>query len=257
MRKKSSHKGDNGIVLVIGGSKEYVGAVYLAASSIAAMRASSDLVFVAAPEKAAWAINKLCPDLITIKMKGDYLAERHFKEIKKYIEKADVLLVGNGIGMKEGTKKLVKKIVKVKKPKVIDADALKMVKLQELNNSVLTPHHKEFEILLKNSGLKEKELQKNLGDNVILLKGRVDKIISKNKIKENKTGNSGMTVGGTGDVLAGLCAGFVSQGLSLFKAAYLAAKVNGIIGDKLKKELGYGFIANDFLKLIAKVVKKI
>lgn len=257
MRKKDSHKGDNGVVLVIGGSKEFTGAVYLASKSIAAMRTGSDLVIIAAPEKVAWAINRMGPDLITAKMKGSYLTEKHFKDLKKYIDKADVLLIGNGIGQQAGTKKLVKKLVKVKKPKVIDADALKAVRIQELSNTILTPHAREFEILLKNSKLKSKDVQKHLKNNVILLKGKVDKIISKNKIKENKTGNEGMTVGGTGDVLAGICAGFVSQGMPLFKAAYLSAKINGKIGDKLKKELGYGFVASDFLKLIAKEVKKV
>lgn len=258
-RKEDSHKGQNGIVLVIGGSKNLVGALYLAAESIAAMRAGSDLVIVAAPEKVAWTINKMSPDLITVKLKGDNLAERHYDELKMYIDKADVILIGNGIGQEEKTRKLVKKIIKTKKPKVIDADAIKAIRLQEVDNSILTPHAREFEILMNNSKIKNKnikQIQNKLKNNIILLKGKTDKIISKNKIKDNKTGNAGMSVGGTGDVLAGLCAGFVSQRMNLFDSAYLAAKITGKIGDELKKELGYGFVASDFLKLIAKAIKK-
>jgi len=255
VRDEDSHKGENGVVLVIGGSRDLVGALYLAAKSLAIMRAGADLVLVAAPEKIAWTLNKMSPDLIAVKMKGDHLTENHFFDMKKYIEKADVLLIGNGIGQEQGAKKLVNKLIKVDKPKIIDADAIKAIKIQDVSNAVLTPHAKEFEILLKNSGLKENELQKNLKDNVVLLKGKVDKIISKDRIVENKTGNAGMTVGGTGDVLAGITAGFVSQSDDLFEAALKAAKIMGEIGDKLEEEFCYGFIASDFLKEIPEFMK--
>ena len=121
---------------------------------------------------------------------------------------------------------------------------------------MLTPHHKEFEILLKNSNLKENNFKKYLNNNIILLKGKEDKIISKDKIYKNTNGNSGMTVGGTGDILAGPVAGYLSQNNSLLSSARKAANLNGNIGDKLKKELGNGFIASDFLKIIAKEANK-
>ncbi len=249
-RKASSHKGQNGIVTVIGGSKEYTGAVYLAAKAIACMRLGIDMVYVCCSEKVGWAINKLSPDLITVKLKGDYLASRHYKIIKKYIDKSDVIVIGNGISKKRKTKKLVKRIIKINKKKVIDADALKMIKLQDVNNAILTPHHKEFDILLKNSKLK-KNYRKFLKNNVILLKGKEDHIISRKKIQKIKGGNAGMTVGGTGDILAGLAAGYAFS-TDLFNAAVLASKLNKKIGNKLKKQLGYGFIASDFLKEISK-----
>lgn len=257
-RKKDSHKGENGIVLIIGGSERYSGAPYLATRAVAALRTGPDLVFLACPHQVAWAINSMNPDLITEKLRGKYLKKRHFRKLVKMSEKADVILLGPGIGQHKKTKKLLEKFLPVvkDKKKVVDADALKTVKIQELENTVFTPHQKEWHVLLENSGLSEKNYRSKLKSNVLLLKGKQDKIISKDKKKTNKTGNEGMTVGGTGDILAGLTAGFIAQGMSLFKAAERAAKLNGKLGDKLKEELGYGMIASDFLKEIAVVNKK-
>jgi len=250
--KKGSRKGDNGRVLIIGGSKDYAGALALA--GIAALRSGCDWVTVAAPEKSAWAVNCLSADLVTKKFSGEYFSSKHVKAVVKLAENFDVVLIGNGIGLKSKgfVKSVIKKLSKIKL--VIDADALKVVRLQDLKNCVLTPHKKEFEILLKNSGVKE--LKKVLGNNVVLLKGPVDKIISRTKTKLNKTGNEGMSKAGTGDVLAGLTAGFISQGYSLFDSAYYAAYFNGKTGDMLKKKKGYSFLASDLAEDVKKVIKK-
>jgi ADP-dependent NAD(P)H-hydrate dehydratase / NAD(P)H-hydrate epimerase len=254
-RDSSSHKGDNGRILVIGGSEDYTGAVYLAAKSTAALRAGVDIVRVAAPEKVAWAINSISPDLITVKLKGKNLGLAHYNSLQKLVEVCDVFLIGNGLSLGSSQKKLATKLIKNNpgKLKVIDADAIKAIRLQDAKNAILTPHKGEFSILLKNSGLNENNFQKQLGSNVILLKGAVDKIISKEHTALNKTGNPGMTVGGTGDVLAGLCAGYLAQSNDLFKSACTAAYVNGFVGDKLYKRYGNGLIANDFLGEIARM----
>ena len=97
-RKPISHKGDFGKVLIIGGSKEYAGAPALA--GLAALRAGADLSIIAAPEKVAWAINCLSPDLITRKFMGDYFTLKHAKEVIRLAISADAVLIGNGIGMK-------------------------------------------------------------------------------------------------------------------------------------------------------------
>lgn len=245
-RKKTSYKGQSGYVLVVGGSREYTGAVALA--GIAALRAGCDLVTIAAPEKVAWAINKLSPDLITHKVKCDYFLPKHVNEIVKLSKKFDVVLLGNGISLKSKAfcKQLNKKI---KKPKVIDADALKAIRLQDTNNAILTPHAKELKILLKNSG--STQIQKIIGNNVILIKGAHDHIISKTKNKKITGGNPGMAKAGTGDVLAGLCAGFLAQTNDLFKSAEAASTLNKKIGDLLlKKKGGYSFIASDMVEEI-------
>src|SRR3989344_3737478 len=228
-RKSGSHKGQNGYVLAAGGSENYVGAIALA--GLAALRSGCDLVKIIAPEKVAWAINAYSPDLVTMKLKGDYFKSSHFNIIKNLMDKFDVLLIGNGIGLSNDTKKFCKKTIKnIKKLKVIDADAIKSISMYDAENSIITPHSKELEYFLINSKINKniinkisnekniikkfqsikKTTQKFLDkNNIILLKGKVDVIISKNKIFYNKTGNAGMTKGGTGDVLAGLCAGFL------------------------------------------------
>src|SRR3990167_4667158 len=91
VRKKESHKGDNGLVFVVGGSENYAGAVTLA--GLAALRSGCDLVKIIAPEKAAWAINAYSPDLVTMKLKDKHFKLKHFGIIKKSIEHFDVLLI--------------------------------------------------------------------------------------------------------------------------------------------------------------------
>ena len=271
-RRKDSHKGDNGLVLAVGGSEDYVGAVTLA--GLAALRSGADLVKIIAPEKVAWVINSYSPDLITEKIAfGDFFSPSDFKIVASSMEKFDVLLIGNGIGLKNETKKFCRKTIRnIKKLKVIDADAIKSISMNDAENSIITPHSKELEYFLINSKIEksiikkinnesniikkskmvEKITQKFLNkNNVILLKGKIDSIISKDKIFYNKTGNAGMTKGGTGDVLAGLCAGFLAQSKELLQSAINAAYFNGLIGDiLLKKKKGFTFLASDMVEEI-------
>ncbi len=271
-RKKTSHKGENGCVLIIGGSEEYVGAVALA--GLAALRAGCDSVTVAAPEKVAWAINRMCPDLITYKIKGSAFSIKDAKEMVKLAEKFDAVLIGNGISRK-ADKFCHYFIRKSQKLKVIDADALKALTLKDFNNSILTPHDRELEALLVNSNkeflipkLKESNarekaevLQGNLryflqNNNVMLIKGPTDIIISRNKIGYNRTGNQGMTKAGTGDVLAGLVVGFLAKTKDQFKSATAASYVNGWVGDQLlKRKKGYTFIASDIIEDLGRINK--
>lgn len=270
-RKKNAKKGENGSVLIIGGSEDYVGAVVLA--GLAALRAGCDIVTIAAPEKVAWTINRYSPDLITYKIKGAFTVKTA-KELIKYSDRFDTVLIGNGITRK-ADKFCSYFIKKSPKLKVIDADALKGLSFKDFNNSVLTPNEHEMEMMLINSGkdfllpkLKESNakekaeiLQGNLryflqNENVLLVKGPTDMIISKNKISYNRTGNQGMTKAGTGDVLAGLVAGFLAKSHDLFKSASAGSYINGFVGDiLLKKKKGYCFIASDIVEDLEKVNK--
>ena len=252
-RSSKSHKGDNGKVLVIGGSKDYVGAVALA--GLAALRSGVDWVTVAVPEKVGWAINALSADLVVKKFKGDDFCLSRAKDILKFEKGFNAVLIGNGIGMQSGG--FVRKYLKeTKRPLVIDADALKHIKLQDVRNAILTPHHKEFEILLKNSKLNMGNYRKHLKNNIVLLKGKVDEIVTVSKTYYNKTGNAGMTKGGTGDVLAGLCVGFLGQGLSLMQSAINAAYFNGLAGDiLLKKKKGFTYLASDLVGEIKRILR--
>lgn len=273
-RKKSSHKGENGYVLAIGGSKDFTGAIILA--GLAALRSGCDLVKIIAPEKTAWAVNAYSSDLVTKKMKGDFVNLFYFDIVKKEMDKFDVLLIGNGIGLSEESKKACKKIItEIKKLKVIDADAIKSISMNDAKNSIITPHPRELEYFLMNSKLskdirKKIFLEKNFfpkaklikkttqkfldKDNLILLKGEIDVIISKNKILFVKGGNPGMTKGGTGDVLAGLCAGFLAQSGDLEQSAINASYFNKKIGDiLLKRKKGFTYLASDMVEEIEKI----
>lgn len=250
-RNPESHKGQNGRVLVIGGSKDYAGCLALA--GLAALRSGADWATVAAPEKVGWAVNALSADLVVKKYRGDDFCAARAKDILKFEKGFDAVLIGNGIGMHAKT--FVKKYVnETEKPLVVDADGIKAISLKEVNNAILTPHKGELKILLKNSGIKEKDLQKNLRNNVMIIKGPIDKIMSKNKIIYNKTGNAGMTKAGTGDVLAGLCVGFLAQSKDLWQSAVNAAYFNGLIGDiLLKKHKGYSYLASDMVEEIKRI----
>src|SRR3989338_7036770 len=156
-RNPKSHKGDNGKVLVIGGSKEYVGCLALA--GLAALRSGVDWVTVAAPEKTGWAVSALSADLVVKKNKGEDFCASRAKDILKLEKGFDAVLIGNGIGMHAKT--FVKKYVKeTKKPLVIDADGIKAISIDEVDNSILTPHTGELSMLLKNSKVNNKIINK-------------------------------------------------------------------------------------------------
>lgn len=252
-RKKASHKGENGEALIIGGSGDYVGCLALA--GLAALRTGVDWVTVAAPEKVGWALHTLTPDLVVRKFRGSHFTDRHVDDIIKMSRDFHAVLIGGGIGRKSGS--FVRKVLKqIDRPVVVDADGVKEARLQDMKNAVLTPHRKELRMLLENSGIKESELQENLNSNVVVVTGPADKIISKKEVKYNRTGNEGMTVGGTGDVLAGLAVGFLAQGYSRFDSACWAAYINGMFGDRLKKKKGYSFIASDLVEDMKKMRRK-
>ncbi len=259
---RKDHKGENGRVLVVGGSQNYVGAPALAA--LAALRTGVDIVTVCAPEKVAWTINTYTPDIITRKFSGDEFHPTDCKEIIELAESHHVVVLGNGLGLK---KEFVLKLLRdIKKPFVLDADALKVISLDAVSNSVLTPHLKEFEILYSNTERKQpfdannmdaniKAIQRYIGDNVILLKGPNDTIFTKHLRHNNRTGHNSMTVGGTGDLLAGICAGYIAQTGRLFESAVQAAYVNGRLGEYMYKQRGYGYTAYDMAQELWRYTK--
>lgn len=235
-RVQGAHKGDYGRILVVGGSKEYVGAPALV--GMAALASGADLVTIAAPEKVAWAINAISTNLITRKLDGEYLVPAHVDAIVKMLPRFDCVVIGNGLGEQKETIEAVKELFKkiVDKPIVVDADAFKAKTVPK--KAVLTPHSREFE----NSGLgkalsdlqKRKEAVLAAAKNLrttILLKGPVDVISDGKRLEENRTHNPEMTVGGTGDTLAGILATFLAQSQKPFESACAAAWVNGMAGD--------------------------
>ena len=260
-RRPGSRKGENGRVLIVGGSREYVGALALAGT--AALRSGCDIVTIAAPEKVAWAINALSPDVMTGKLPGEFRNGAHYPEIARLAKKADVILFGNGAGLRPGTRRLLRRLARLPARKVIDADGIKAVRARGLKDTILTPHRKELEIFLANSKLRATTDAQRLkvllrdylkNDGLILLKGPTDSIVSKHGVDSIAGGNAGLTRGGTGDVLAGLVAGLWAQGLSARQAAISASILNKRIGDALKKRhRGYSYLASDMVREIRRL----
>jgi NAD(P)H-hydrate epimerase len=265
-RPSESHKGDFGRLLVIGGSETYSGAPAFVA--LAALRAGVDLAFIAAPRETAYAISSMSPDLITLKLDGDYLTTGNLSVVRRDLEKATAVVLGPGLGLHKETKDAVKEVLKVveakKVPLVLDADALKAFadfKHRIETPTVLTPHAGEFEVLTKTklpqSTHARIELIKRAAqdlDATILLKSHVDIVTDGYRLKLNFTGNPGMTVGGTGDVLSGIVGALLARGIPPFEAAVAGAFINGAAGDFVEAEKGHHMVASDLLSWIPKVM---
>ena len=250
-RSQTAHKGDFGRLLVIGGSEVYSGAPTLV--SLSAMRTGVDLVYLAAPTKVAYSISSISPDLITIKLDSNNLESSNMETLKPYFSMVDAVAVGPGLGLNPETidfvKLCVKEVEKLGKPLLLDADGLKAFarfKRPLKVPLVLTPHTGEYAILTgetlpENQDVRIRAVQKtakNLNA-VVLVKGKVDIICDAERVKLNFTGNPGMTVGGTGDVLSGIISGLMAQKVDPFEAAVAGAFVNGAAGDFVAEEIGF------------------
>ena len=283
-RKNDSHKGNNGKVLIVGGSKDYYGAPAISAK--AAIATGVDLTYIYTPKNAAIPIKSFSEDFIVTEAKGDYLSLEDLEDILELASKVDAVLLGPGSSQMEETAKLFNVLaMKIDKPLVLDADALKLVDLSLVSKRedlIITPHASEFKSffksLISNEDMDDFEKALNLNDkehldfrkvndkidaihkitkNIngsVILKGKYDFVFNGNRLKINRTGNPGMTVGGTGDALAGICLSLLSQGLNSFDAALLAPYLNGRAGDLAYESQGYGFGAQDLTQYLGAVM---
>jgi NAD(P)H-hydrate epimerase len=255
-RAQESHKGDSGRILVIGGGP-YTGAPAL--SALAALRAGADIVTVAAPRAAARTISCYSPNLIVQELSGDHLCPADMKVLVGQIARHDVVVMGMGLGRHSETMEALAEIMPLCKKTVIDADALQ----PDLPlRGIVTPHAGEFRrisgIALVDLDYRERveplkvyAREKGL---VVLLKGKVDLISDGEVVRANTTGNPGMTVGGTGDVLAGITAAFYARSSAL-RAATAAAFVNGRAGDLVYPEKYFGMVATDVIEKIPQAMR--
>ncbi|MBS7623196.1 NAD(P)H-hydrate dehydratase [Candidatus Bathyarchaeota archaeon] len=265
-RPSQSRKGDFGRVLVIGGDETYSGAPALVA--LAALRTGTDLAYVAAPARTAQAISSISPNLITVKLSGEHFNPDNLAQLKPLLERVTAVAVGPGMGLSrescEGVEQLIRMLEHSRKPALFDADALKALGAFKRSlpfPAVLTPHAGEFEAL---TGVKvSAELEERVGQvkrlaadaqAVILLKGRVDIVSDGSRVRLNWTGNPGMTVGGTGDVLSGIIASLIAQGCRPFEAAVAGAFINGAAGDFAYREKGFHLLATDLIDQIPHVM---
>ncbi len=266
-RPSGSSKYDYGALLIIGGSEKYSGSpAFNALAALAAYRAGADIVEVISPRRAAGIVATFSPDIIAIPVEGNYLSKKHLDKMFAETRNKSAVVIGGGIGRENSTLKTVLKYLKkIHIPAVIDADAIYAVAKDKSiirPNHIITPHEHEFCVLtginLKNLTTNQKiaavrDSAKQLNC-TILLKGNPDIISDGKNNAVNKTGNRFMTVGGTGDTLAGICGSLLAQGNSPFQSACAAAYINGRAGDIVAKKKKQAMLASDLIQAIPEVI---
>jgi NAD(P)H-hydrate epimerase len=261
-----THKGDNGRVLIVGGGP-YTGAPCLA--GLGCYRIGADLVRVAAPNAVASTIASYTPNLIVHPLGGQVLHPGDVPKVKGYLREVDALLIGSGLGRDPQTMEAVRLIIKAcDLPIVVDADGFAALAGGNLDllkgkKGIITPHPGEYMKLIGQElpedidmrVQKVKHLAARIGMTV-LLKGALDIVSDGERVRFNKTGNAGMTVGGTGDVLAGICAGLLAKGMDPFMAARVAAYTGGAAGDLAFETHSYGLLATDMVDEVPRVLSR-
>ncbi|NMC63392.1 MAG: NAD(P)H-hydrate dehydratase, partial [SAR324 cluster bacterium] len=270
-RAPDVHKGQVGRIFVIGGSADMPGAPLLCA--YAALRCGSGLVTVTQLEKASAAY--IAPEIILKRLEGDsgYLELFHLVAFKEEIIKAACVVLGPGLGRQESTRAFVRETVDVLsglgKFVVLDADALNLlsdtrglIEGFDLSSAVLTPHPGEAARLLNwpISRVQEdryraaSELHKMSGAAAIVLKGASTIIYGVRGGLVNLSGNPYMATAGSGDVLSGVIASLIGQGLDPFDAAVLGVHVHSRAGDSAHARSGGPIVASDFISYLPTVI---
>ena len=259
-RDHDSHKGENGEVLVLGGGP-YTGAPALSAQ--AALRAGADLVRVACPSSVAREIQGYSENLILRPFDGPQFAPAHVEQMLTLAESNDVLVFGPGLGASDASlDAAVSLLERFEGIAVVDADPLQRVPDIETDATLIcTPHQGELQKMGGPQATEWRERQKavetfaaDLGQ-TLLVKGPYDVISNGDRTRVNRTGNPGMTVGGTGDVLAGVTGALAAQ-LSPVHAASVGAYVTGRAGDFAAEQNGNGLVATDLLALIPHAMQR-
>ena len=277
-RKPKAHKGDFGHIFILAGSLRFSGAAALCGH--AAVRAGAGLVTLGIPKSIARAIIKVKPkEVMTFpfpETTEGTLSLNGYKKIKDFVKNVDVLVIGPGLTQNKSTQSLVRKVISgIDKPMVIDADGLNALvghlNLLEVRSResgaarILTPHPGEMARLLGVAIKKVQSDRKNIAGKfakdykiTTVLKGH-DTVVadSVGNLYINKTGNPGMATAGSGDVLTGMIAAFLGQGLSAFNAAKYAVYLHGLAGDLAAKEKTQtGMIASDIIDKIPEAIKQ-
>ncbi|MBV0903418.1 NAD(P)H-hydrate dehydratase [Haloarcula salina] len=257
-RDPASHKGDNGEVLVVGGGP-YTGAPALSAQ--AALRGGADLVRVACPAAVAREIQGYSENLILRPYDGDRLAPAHVDRLADLAASHDALVLGPGLGDADATLDAVADMLsRFDGTAVVDADALSVVPEIETDaDLVCTPHQGE---LVGMGGETDEDWRERMAlvesfaaeiGQTLLVKGPYDIVSDGEQTRVGRTGNPGMTVGGTGDVLAGVTGALACVQTPL-DAAAIAAYAVGSVGDRVVEDRGYGLVATDLLDEIPRVL---
>ncbi len=265
-RKIDAHKGDFGKILLLCGSRGYTGAAALAA--MGALRSGAGLVYLGVPES-IYAIEavKLNEAIVFPLPDADgKLSIDALPGILKLLSNMDAVLFGPGWGQGEGTLLIAQEILKVfDKPVVVDADGINVLAkhidiLRERKApTVLTPHPGEFARMGGDNAQDRRVAAESFARDygcILLLKGYGTVITDGSRTYINPTGNPGMAVGGSGDVLAGIIVSLIGQGIDPLDAAACGAWLHGAAGDVCAAEIGqYGMLPTDMVQALARLMK--
>ena len=264
-REKTAHKGSFGRVLLLCGSRGYTGAAYL--SAMGALRSGAGLVYLGVPDS-IYAIEAVkLNEAIVFPLpdnKGKLSAEA-IPEILEKLPRMDAVVIGPGLGQSEDVRTVVTVALQnAKCPVVLDADGINVMAAHKdilrgrTSPTILTPHPGEFSRLggdPSNRRQEAEEMAKDLGC-ILVLKGHETVITDGLTTYINPTGNPGMAVGGSGDVLAGIIGAFLGQGIPPLQAAACGAWVHGAAGDLCAMDLGqYGMLPSDMLNALPRLLK--
>lgn len=260
------HKGTFGKILLLCGSRGFTGAAYLAA--MGALRSGAGLTFLGVPESiyAIEAIKLNEPVVFPLPDEAGRLGGESVAEIEKRLQQMDAVLVGCGMGQSDSVREVVGFVLKnAKCPVVLDADGInvmaghKDILRGRKYPTILTPHDGEF---LRFGGTLGEDRMASAAEFarewncVLLLKGHETCITDGQNAYRNKTGNPGMAVGGSGDVLAGIIVSLLGQGIAPLEAAACGAWLHGAAGDLCAGELGqYGMLPTDMLNVLPRLMK--
>ncbi|MBW3541649.1 MAG: NAD(P)H-hydrate dehydratase [Planctomycetes bacterium] len=279
VRPNDAHKGTFGRVLVVGGCRGMSGAVCLA--GLGALRGGAGLVFLAVPEPILDIVASVEPSYLTIPLPCDAagcLAHASVLRTLKMADEYSAVAVGPGLGPFDAGSDIVRRLyTEAHVPLVLDADGLNALsqmrdlldRIPETDGRravrVLTPHPGEFGRLIDRSAAEVQKDRENLAtafarENgvIVVLKGHRTLVTDGRCLYENHTGNHGMATGGTGDVLTGLMAALLAQGMPAFDAARLAVWLHGTAGDIAAEELSHpALIASDLPRYLPHAWKRL
>lgn len=264
-RAENAHKGDFGKILLLCGSRGYTGAAYLAAQ--ASLRSGAGLVFLGVPESIYQIEAVKLNEAIVFPLPDEdgKLSAAAIPEILERLPKVDAVLIGPGLGQSEGVFQVVKTVLEQAAcPVVLDADGINLIASHKdivrgrTGTTVLTPHGGEFARLGGASGDRvatATEMANDLGC-ILLLKGHHTVITDGNTTYMNPTGNPGMAVGGSGDVLAGMITALLGQKIEPLQAAACGAWLHGAAGDLCAAQIGqYGMLPTDMVNVLPRLLK--
>lgn len=257
-RASTAHKGDFGRALIVGGSLGMAGAPALA--GVACLRSGAGLVSVATPQCIQATTASFNPAIMTrgLADDGHQLTDEAGPMVASWLLESNAGAIGPGLGQSEAIRSIVGMAWTLPLPLVFDADALNAIATLRANGSVaapssarvVTPHAGEFARLIgeplnhphddseRRAGAAALACSLGGSETVVVLKGARTVISDRQGFAVNSTGNPGMATGGSGDVLTGMIAALLAQGLSAFDSARLAAHVHGLAGDLAAAKLG-------------------